>query len=508
MITGLGAIWETGDMIYKNYINGVWLDASKGNTFNNINPAKKNTYGDEFQDSDEVDINFAVEVAHNAFKMWKNTPAPKRGEIMFRAALILLRDKECIARGMTQEMGKTLAETRGDVQEAIDMAYYAAGEGRRMAGETVPSELNNKWCMSRKEPIGVIGAITPWNFPIAIPSWKAFPALVAGNTMVIKPAEDTPWSVCKLAEVFHEAGLPAGVFNVVTGYGPTAGAPLLTNPKVKMISFTGSTATGKIVAMTCAEQMKPYSLEMGGKNGIVVMNDADIDLAVEGVVWGAFGTTGQRCTACSRVMVHEDVHDEFIEKLVAKTKTLVLGCGLNSNTDVGPLINEKALNKVSGYVEDAKHRGINPVVGGYTNTQPNLVDDIDGWFYEPTIFDNVDINDKLMQEEIFGPVVAVTTFSNTNEAIWMVNNTCYGLSAAVYTSDVNFAFTALNEIETGMVYINASTIGAEIQLPFGGIKGTGNGHRDAGSSMIANCTENKSCMIDFSGKVQKAQIDH
>jgi aldehyde dehydrogenase (NAD+) len=493
-------------MIYKNYINGVWLDASKGNTFNNINPAKKNTYGDEFQDSSAVDVDRAVEVAHEAFRMWKNTPAPKRGEIMYKVAEILVRDKECIARGMTQEMGKTLAETRGDTQEAIDMAYYAAGEGRRMAGEVVPSELENKWCMSKKEPIGVIGAITPWNFPIAIPSWKAFPALIAGNTMVIKPAEDTPWSVIKLAEVFHEAGLPAGVFNVVTGYGPTAGMPLIINPKVKMISFTGSTATGKIVATTCAELMKPYSLEMGGKNGIVVMEDADIDLAVEGVVWGAFGTTGQRCTATSRVMVHEDVHDEFVEKLLAKTKTLVLGCGLNPETDVGPLINEKALNKVSDYVYNAKQRGLEPICGGWKNQHPN--DEVDGWFYEPTIFDNVDINDTLMQEEIFGPVVAVTSFNNTNEAIWMLNNTGYGLSSAIYTNDVNLAFRFLNEAETGMVYVNASTIGAEIQLPFGGIKGTGNGHRDAGSSMIDNCTENKSCMVDYSGKVQKAQIDH
>ena len=492
--------------IYKNYVNGVWMECSTKKTFKNIDPARKNIDGDEFQDSAPIDTDRAVEYAHEAFKMWKNTPAPKRGEILFKAAEILERDKECIAAHMTQEMGKTLAETRGDVQEAIDMAYYAAGEGRRMAGEVVPSELNNKWCMSRKEPIGVIGAITPWNFPIAIPSWKAFPALVAGNTMVIKPAEDTPWSVIKLAEVFHEAGLPAGVFNVVTGYGPTAGAPLLTNPKVKMISFTGSTATGKIVATTCAEQMKPYSLEMGGKNGIVVMEDADIDLAVEGVVWGAFGTTGQRCTACSRVMVHEDVHDEFIEKLVAKTKTLKLGCGLNPETDVGPLINEKALSKVNFYVEEAKSRGLEVLVGGTHCLQPN--EDCDGWFYEPTIFDYVDSNDPLMQEEIFGPVVAVTTFSNTNEAISILNNTGYGLSSAIYTNDVNLAFRFLNEAETGMVYVNASTIGAEIQLPFGGIKGTGNGHRDAGSSMIDNCTENKSCMVDYSGKVQKAQIDN
>jgi len=493
-------------MIYKNYVGGVWVESATGKTFENKDPAHKDNVIAEFQDSAKVDVDRAVESAHDSLRMWKNTPAPKRGEILYKASELLIRDKECIAKQMTQEMGKPLAETRGDVQEAIDMGFYAAGEGRRMAGEVVPSELENKWCMSRKEPIGVIGAITPWNFPIAIPSWKAFPALVAGNTMVIKPAEDTPWSVIKLAEIFHEAGLPAGVFNVVTGYGPTAGEPLLTNDKVKMISFTGSTATGKIVATTCASHMKPYSLEMGGKNGIVIMDDADIDLAVEGVVWGAFGTTGQRCTACSRVMVHENVHDEFIERLVWQTKHLSLGDGTKEKTDVGPLINVKALNKVNLYVEEAKSRGLEPLIGGTTCLQPN--EDCDGWFYEPTVFDNVDINDKLMQEEIFGPVVCVTTFSNTNEGIWMVNNTGYGLSSALYSSDVNTAFRFFNEVETGMVYVNASTIGAEIQLPFGGIKGTGNGHRDAGSSMIDNCTEWKSCMVDYSGKVQKAQIDH
>ena len=493
-------------MIYKNFVGGVWHESASGEVFDNINPAHNGQVISQFQKSIKVDVDRAVEYAEAAFKYWRKVPAPKRGEILFRAAEILVRDKECIARGMTQEMGKTLAETRGDVQEAIDMAYYAAGEGRRMAGETVPSELENKWCMSIRQPIGVIGAITPWNFPIAIPSWKAFPALVAGNTMVIKPAEDTSWSVIKLAEVLIEAGIPAGVFNVVTGYGPTAGAALLENPKVKMISFTGSTATGKIVATTCAEQMKPYSLEMGGKNGIVVMDDADIDLAVDGVVWGAFGTTGQRCTACSRVMVHKDVEEVFLEKLVERTKQLYIGDGLDDGVNVGPLINEKALRKVEKFVTDAKERNINLLYGGSPMLEPT--DNTHGWFFEPTIFSGVDINDELMQEEIFGPVVAITSFDNMNEALWMANNTCYGLSAAVYTSDVNFAFTALNELEVGLCYINASTIGAEIQLPFGGIKGTGNGHRDAGSSMIENCTEWKSCMVDYSGKVQKAQIDH
>jgi aldehyde dehydrogenase (NAD+) len=412
---------------------------------------------------------------------------------------------------MTQEMGKIIAETRGDVQEAIDMAYYAAGEGRRLAGETNPSELKNKMVMTIRQPIGVIGAITPWNFPIAIPAWKAFPALVAGNTMVIKPAEDTPWSVIKLAEVFHEAGLPAGVFNVVTGYGPSAGMPLVQHPDVKMISFTGSTATGKIIATTCAELGKQYSLEMGGKNGIVVMDDADIDLAVEGVAFGAFGTTGQRCTACSRVFIHEDVKEEFIEKLLVKAQSLFLGDGLDETVHMGPLINEKAVRKVDKYVREAKDRfafkgGGQLLCGGNFITEPT--DTTYGWFFEPTIFDNVDVNDPLMQEEIFGPVVAMTTFSNVNEAIWMLNHTEYGLSSAVYTSDINFAMTALTEIETGLVYINTSCIGAEVHLPFGGLKGTGNGHRDAGQTMLDNCTEWKVCSIDYSGQVQKAQIDH
>ena len=492
-------------------MGGVWIESASEKTFESRNPAHSGQVVGEFQDSNESDINQAVTFAKDAFKMWKNTPAPKRAEILFKAAEILIRDKECIAKQMTQEMGKVIAETRGDVQEAIDMAYYAAGEGRRLAGETNPSELKNKWCMTIRQPIGVIGAITPWNFPIAIPAWKAFPALVAGNTMVIKPAEDTPWSVIKLAEVFHEAGLPAGVFNVVTGYGPSAGMPLVQHKDVKMVSFTGSTATGKKVATACAELGKQYSLEMGGKNGIVVMDDADIDLAVEGVAFGAFGTTGQRCTACSRVFVHESIEEEFVEKLKEKAESLYIGDGVNETVQMGPLINEKALIKVDGYVQDAKNRFAHEgpgklVCGGEMIQEPT--DDTYGWFYKPTIFNGVDDNDPLMQEEIFGPVVAVTTFTNTNEAIWLLNNTKYGLSAAVYTSDINFAMTALTEIETGLVYINTSCIGAEVHLPFGGLKGTGNGHRDAGQTMIDNCTEWKVCSIDYSGQVQKAQIDH
>ena len=497
-------------MIYKNFIGGVWMESVTGKTFESLNPAHTGQVLGEFQDSNQVDIDRAVEFAKDAFNMWSHTPAPKRAEILFKAAQIMERDKECIAKGMTQEMGKIIAETRGDVQEAIDMAYYAAGEGRRMAGETNPSELKDKMVMTIRQPMGVIGAITPWNFPIAIPSWKAFPALVAGNTMVIKPAEDTPWSVIKLAEIFHEAKLPAGVFNVVTGYGPTAGLPLVRNKDVKMLSFTGSTATGKIIATTCAELGKQYSLEMGGKNGIIVDKDADLDLAVEGVAFGAFGTTGQRCTACSRVFVHENVKEEFTKKLVAKAQSLFLGDGLDETVNMGPLINEKAVRKVDKYVREALDRfafqgGGKLLCGGKFITEPN--DDTYGWFYEPTIFEDVNDNDPLMQEEIFGPVVALNTFSNPIEAIWQINNTGYGLSAAVYTNDINFAMHAFKNIDTGLVYVNAPCIGAEVHLPFGGLKGTGNGHRDAGQTMLDNCTEWKVCSIDFSGRIQKAQID-
>ena len=493
-------------MIYKNFIGGVWVESATGRTFKSYNPAHTGQEVGEFQDSSRVDIDRAVEFANDAFKMWKNVPAPKRAEILFKAAQIMERDKECIAKQMTQEMGKIIAETRGDVQEAIDMAYYAAGEGRRLAGETNPSELKDKMVMTIRQPMGVIGAITPWNFPIAIPAWKAFPALVAGNTMVIKPAEDTSWSVCKLAEIFAEAGLPKGVFNVVTGYGPTAGLPLAQNKNVKMLSFTGSTATGKIIATTCAELGKQYSLEMGGKNGIIVDKDADLDLAVEGVAFGAFGTTGQRCTACSRVFIHEDVKEEFTEKLVAKAQSLFIGDGLDETVHMGPLINSKALQKVSVYVNEAKDRGLQLLCGGNQLTSPT--DDTYGYFFEPTIFDMVDVNDPLMQEEIFGPVVALTTFSNQLESLWQINNTCYGLSAALYTSDINFAMLAFKHIETGLVYVNASCIGAEVHLPFGGLKGTGNGHRDAGQTMLDNCTEWKVCSVDFSGRIQKAQIDN
>jgi acyl-CoA reductase-like NAD-dependent aldehyde dehydrogenase len=481
------------DFVSKNLIDGEWIESQGSKTFKNINPADESDIVGEFQDSSKSDINYAVTSARLAFKGWAMTPAAKRAEIIFEIGQELIKEKEEYAQLMTREMGKVLAETRGDVQEAIDMAFYAAGEGRRMFGETVPSESKYKWAMSKRVPVGVVGCITPWNFPLAIPSWKIFPALIAGNTVVIKPAEDTPGTVIKFVELCNRF-LPRGVLNVVTGYGE-AGEHLVKHPLVDFVSFTGSTATGTKVAMNCAELGKPYSLEMGGKNVIIVMDDADLELACEGVVWGAFGTSGQRCTATSRVLVHKDVHDKFVDMLVAKTSTLKVGNGLEADTDVGPVINEKQRNKIISYImaNEAKL-----VCGGISDNN----------FIHPTIFTNCHKDMKMMREEIFGPVLGVIEIEDFEDAVSTANYCNYGLSAAIFTKDVNQSFHFMEQIETGICYVNASTIGAEIQLPFGGVKGTGNGHREAGRTMLDNVTEWKSIYVDYSGKLQKAQIDH
>ncbi len=423
---------------------------------------------------------------------------------MYRAAEILVKRKEDLAHDMTREMGKPLSETRGDVQEAIDMTYYMAGEGRRLAGQTVPSELPNKFAMSVRDPLGVVGMITPWNFPMAIPSWKIMPALICGNTMVIKPAEDTPLSTYNLVQVLVEAGLPAGVVNVVNGFGPDAGGPLITHPDVSAVSFTGSTDTGRIVNQACAPTFKPCHLEMGGKNIILVMDDANLDLAVEGAVWGGFGTSGQRCTAASRVAVHKKVYKEFLDRFVDRVKALRIGDGLDPKTEMGPVINETQLQTVMKYVEIGKNEGAKLVAGGHRAESDGLTN---GWFHEPTIFGGVEPQMRIAQEEIFGPVVAVIPFSSLDEAIEIANGVKYGLSASIYTRNVNHSYRAMRDLETGIVYVNAPTIGAEIQLPFGGTKGTGNGHREAGVAAIEFYSEWKTLYIDYSDRLQRAQID-
>ena len=491
--------------LFKNYINGKWKASSSGETFENVNPANHNEVLGRFQKSNKKDVNEAISAAENAQKQWRETPAPKRGEILFKVAELLQQQKESLAQDMTREMGKVISETRGDVQEAIDLTYYTAGEGRRLLGETVPSELKNKFCMSVRMPVGIVSAITPWNFPIAIPSWKLVPALVCGNTVVIKPATDTPLSVVNFIKIFEQAGLPPGVLNMVTGSGSEVGTPMTEHEKVKLVSFTGSTDTGSLIASSCARNMKQYSLEMGGKNAIIVMDDADLDLAVEGVIFGAFGTTGQRCTACSRVIVHKKIMKKFTDLLVARTKTLKLGDGLKAKTDVGPLVNESQRSKVHNYVQIGSNEGAKLLIGGKHATGKDCKN---GSFYQPTIFADVAPKMRIAQEEIFGPVVAIIPCNSFEQAVEIVNDSKFGLSSAIYTRDVNRAFKAIETLDTGITYINASTIGAEIQLPFGGTKGTGNGHREAGTTALEIFSEWKSVYVDYSGKLQKAQIEH
>jgi aldehyde dehydrogenase (NAD+) len=491
--------------LFKNYINGKWKASSSGETFENVNPANHSEVLGRFQKSNKKDVNEAISAAENAQKQWRETPAPKRGEILFKVAELLQQQKESLAQDMTREMGKVISETRGDVQEAIDLTYYTAGEGRRLLGETVPSELKNKFCMSVRMPVGIVSAITPWNFPIAIPSWKLVPALVCGNTVVIKPATDTPLSVVNFIKIFEQAGLPPGVLNMVTGSGSEVGTPMTEHEKVKLVSFTGSTDTGSLIASSCARNMKQYSLEMGGKNAIIVMDDADLDLAVEGVIFGAFGTTGQRCTACSRVIVHKKIMKKFTDLLVARTKTLKLGDGLKAKTDVGPLVNESQRTKIHNYVQIGSNEGAKLLIGGKYATGKDCKN---GSFYQPTIFADVAPKMRIAQEEIFGPVVAIIPCNSFEQAVEIVNDSKFGLSSAIYTRDVNRAFKAIETLDTGITYINASTIGAEIQLPFGGTKGTGNGHREAGTTALEIFSEWKSVYVDYSGKLQKAQIEH
>lgn len=490
--------------VLKNYINGRWQTSSSRKTFDNINPANTGDNLGRFQLSNANDVDEAVQAAKDALQNWKKTPAPQRGEILFRVAELLVKKKESLAQDMTREMGKIIKETRGDVQEAIDMAYFSAGEGRRMLGETVPSELKHKFNMSVRMPVGVVAAITPWNFPMAIPSWKLIPALVCGNTAVIKPASDTSLSVCNFIKICEEAGLPPGVLNMVTGTGENVGTPLMDHPGVDLVSFTGSTDTGKVVATQCAQQMKQYSLEMGGKNAIIVMDDADLDLAVEGVLWGAFGTTGQRCTACSRVIAHKKVVKKFSNRLMRRIKNLRLGNGLNKKVDMGPLINESQRQKVLNYCKVGVGEGAKLLTGGNCASGKRLSK---GFFFEPTLFADVSQKMRIAQEEIFGPVLSIIPCRNLDHAVQITNDSKYGLSSAIYTQDVNRAFKAIESLDTGITYVNSSTIGAEIQLPFGGTKGTGNGHREAGTAAIETFTEWKSVYIDYSGTLQKAQIE-
>lgn len=480
------------------------MESISGEWFANINPADTNDIVGHFPRSNEDDVKKAVEAAKETANRWRRTPAPKRAELLFKLGEILRKNKKLFSKEMTREMGKVLGETGGDVQEAIDCTYYTAGEGRRLHGFTTKAEMPNKYAMCERQPVGVCGLITPFNFPMAIPSWKLIPALVCGNSVVIKSGEDVPLSTINLVKACEKAGIPKGIVNVVNGFGE-AGAALVNNEDVRLISFTGSADTGKIIAEKCAKHNKILSLEMGGKNAIIVMDDADIDNAVEGSLWGAFGTSGQRCTASSRLLAHKKIYKKFTQKLVERTKKLCLGNGLESKTDVGPVINQQAVDKILGYIDIGQNEDKAILVcGGKRKTQGKHKN---GYFIEPTVFTDVSRNMRIAQEEIFGPVASVIPFKDLEEAIDIVNDVKYGLSSSIYTQDVNQAFYAMQELYTGICYVNSPTIGAEVHLPFGGTKWTGNGHREAGTQVLDIFSEWKSIYVDYSGKLQKAQID-
>ncbi|HXW91302.1 MAG TPA: aldehyde dehydrogenase family protein [Terriglobales bacterium] len=490
--------------VYKNLIDGEPVEASTGETFENRNPADNRDLVGIFQKSGKADVDAAVAAAKSAFAKWRLVPAPRRAELVYRAAEILIERKEECARDMTREMGKILSETRGDVQEAIDTAYYMAGEGRRMFGPTTPSELPNKFAMAVRQPIGVCAMITPWNFPMAIPSWKLLPAIVCGNTCVIKPAQDTPLSTFNLVRALVDAGLPKGVVNIVTGFGSQVGAPLLEHPDVSAVSFTGSTAVGRVIGTKAAQSFKHCSLELGGKNPMIVLDDANLDLAIEGGVWGGFGTTGQRCTATSRILVEKGVYGEFVERYVERAKRLKIGNGLDETVEMGPAINPGQLETDLNYIEIGKAEGARLKCGGNRLTHG---DQQYGSFLEPTVFVDVEPTMRIAQEEIFGPVVSILRCEHLEHAIEIANRIPYGLSSSLYTRDVNKSFRALRDLEAGITYINAPTIGAEVHLPFGGVKATGNGHREGGIGAIDFYSQWKSVYVDYSDRLQKAQID-
>ena len=490
--------------IFKNYIKGEWVASASGLTLDNNNPADRRDLVGVFQRSSRHDVDEAIEAAKEAYKTWRLTPPPKRGEILYRAARLLAERKEAYAEQMTREMGKVLEETRGDIQEAIDMTNYMAGEGRRLFGQTTTSELPNKFCMWVRSPIGVCSLVTPWNFPMAIPSWKIMPAPICGNTVVIKPATDTPLSTYNLVQTLVEAGIPRGVVNLVTGSGSEVGTAMVANDDVRVVSFTGSTDVGRKVAEACAGTFRHSCLEMGGKNIIMVMEDANLDLAVDGAIWGGFGTTGQRCTASSRIAVHKDVHGEFVKKFVARARALKVGNGLDPAVQMGPLINEGQLRTVEEYVGIGKGEGAKLLTGGERLTGG----DYDGgWFFAPTIFGDCSPEMRICREEIFGPVVSIIPCANLEEAIEIGNGVVYGLSSSIYTRNVNRAFQAMRDMETGIFYVNAPTIGAETHLPFGGTKQTGNGHREAAPAALDFYSEWKAVYVDYSDRLQRAQID-
>lgn len=489
--------------IYRSFINGEWLDSISGKTAPNINPANIKEIIGTTQLASREEARQAVEAAYNAFKRWKNTTAPARGRIIARAARLMEDNKEELAQVLTREEGKTIAEARGELTRAINVVEFCAGESRRMTGETIPSELPSNFAYTIKEPHGVVACITPWNFPIAIPAWKIAPALVAGNTVVFKPATITPGTAVRLTEIFNEAGLPAGVLNLVLGSGSEAGDEIVNHPAVRAISFTGSTETGLKLYEQVARRGVKVQAEMGGKNPVVVLEDCDMDLAVESTAQGAFGSTGQRCTATSRAVVVDKIADEFVEKIVQRAKSFRLGAGDDPNTDIGPSVDESQFNTVLKYIDIGREDGAALLCGGKRATGDGLDK---GLFVEPAVFDHVTPDMRIAREEIFGPVLSVLRVKDLDHAMTVANDSEYGLSSSIFTNDANSIYRFVDEIETGMTHINSPTTGGEAHIPFGGTKATGIGAREQGSTSLDFYTELKVVYVDYTGRKREGNL--
>ena len=478
---------------HKNYIGGQWVESVSGRTYPVYNPAHKTEVVGEFQTSNVEDAGAAVTAAREALPGWANTPAPGRAAVLFRALEILGRRAEEIATAITTEEGKPIADARGEVRRAMNIIEYAAGEGRRMFGYTTPSELPNTVAYTVKRPLGVVGIITPWNFPVAIPVWKMAPALICGNALVFKPASSTPLCAVKLAEVFEEAGLPPGVLNLITGPGAQVGNALVEDTRVNGISFTGSTEIGTELYANGARRLKKVQAEMGGKNAVILLADADMDKALGGIVQGAFGSTGQRCTATSRVIVEESIYDEFVSELLERTASLRVGDGIDPEVDISPLCGQSQYDKVLEYIGIGAEEGANLAYGGRGLTDGEYGE---GYYVEPTVFTNVSPDMRIAKEEIFGPVLTVFKAKDLEEAIQISNSVEFGLSSSVYTRDLNRAFEYINTVETGMVHVNAPTLGGEVHLPFGGLKSSGVGQREQGTEAFDFFTETITVYID------------
>jgi aldehyde dehydrogenase (NAD+) len=489
--------------VYRNFINGEWLESVSGEQLPNINPANTADIIGTIRLSTRDEARKAVESAYNAFKAWKNTPAPTRGKIVARFARLLEENKEEMAQILTREEGKTLSEARGELQRSINVAEFCAGESRRINGETIQSELPANFAYTIREPHGVVALITPWNFPVAIPVWKLAPALVAGNTVVFKPAEATPATAVRICELFEEAGVPKGVLNLILGKGSEIGDEIANHPAVKAISFTGSTEVGIKLYEQAARRGAKVQCEMGGKNPVVVMEDADMDLAVESTAQGAFGSTGQRCTATSRAVVSDKIADEFVRKIVERAKRMRIGDGGNAQTEMGPSVDENQFRTVLKYIDIGREDGAELLCGGRRAEGDGLEN---GYFIEPTVFDKVTPEMRIAREEIFGPVLSVLRVKDFEEAMTVANDSEYGLTSSIFTNDPNLILRFVDEIETGMTHINSPTTGGEAHIPFGGLKMTGIGAREQGSTSLDFYTELKVVYVDYTGRKREGNL--